>query len=1005
MATRRSVNFLVVGGLFILFNAASALMAEEIIFQDNFDSYNAAKWGSKPLDVTVADGTLVNAPSVGQRYLSSLKKFGDDTLEMRVKFNKVGGEIFYYLGFQSITPWTYDMCWITVQGSSVSISAQKGGQQGFKQPVADIVINKWYVFKIVRAEKKVEFFLDDKLIGKTENTDFVPDSKMPIFLSANTVKKTAEGDCAELEIDWLKITSRVEKNSSKLVLEKKVRFSCQKQVGQVGGPLIQFDTNSVHLENRHFTCNISLVYGLKWERIFNKAMEEECLFEDNNSDVFMLIRKQLVMKSSDFDVTDALLADEGKTKTLRILLNHPKYKIDCVIAVKLNDTDEMLWSLEITNNSKRSTTLQPIFPILGRLNIADNLEDTTYFFPWRSGIVGSVDCELNYEYGGLAWMQIISVYNPDLEGGVYTYPKDSKGGFKGLIIKKATAEPEAVVRHSELVAPYITPRANIFEFDEGLGFAYYYMEQQIPPGGQYALPETAVSIYRGTWKKPLQDYSKWAHTWYKPLDVPQWLLDCFNYLPRHKPSYYSEEEKRYVGTEKFIGGEHIVQWAHWWDYDEDKKYPADILMGAEQPGDFDYNKRRGGLKAFAEEIKKTQAKDTRFTVYVDHRFCCNETNIGKAKGKEWAAVYTPGGGYEGYGSAADQYVTCYHDANAWADYLAETCGRIVKDTGMDGIYLDELALPFACYNPEHVHTKKYNSIIHIPTFTENIIKARDAMRRANPEAILMTEHAGSDYFTQFIDSSWTQTFYNGFPFSEKYFDRHSLNYFHFCFPEFKLAHWGQSEDAPRRCFFNGIGIDWGVGGVDYLQKTGQVLRENGDAFASTKIEPLVETKVQNVLANKFPIEGKTVYTIYNKNDKVVDREIIEVNPYEGYHSVELLYDNEVNSRSELFKSKRTLALKIMANDVVCVAQFPEIIQTEKKDNDILISLKKEVKDSKLIAYLDVDTSHLGMKDGKIINLQNGQAVINTEKLFGRKGKVILKLLQGYYLVDEVIVEH
>jgi hypothetical protein len=394
-----------------------------------------------------------------------------------------------------------------------------------------------------------------------------------------------------------------------------------------------------------------------------------------------------------------------------------------------------------------------------------------------------------------------------------------------------------------------------------------------------------------------------------------------------------------------------------------------------------------------------QAKGTRFTVYIDDRFCSKDTKIGQAKGEQWAAIYKPGGVPDGYGGPTDQYLACLMEPNAWFNYLAQTCERIVKDTGMDGIYLDELALPFACYNMDHVHNKKYKSSAYLPTFVANITEVRDAMRRANPEAILMTEHAGSDYFSQFIDGSWSQTFYEtAFPFAEKYYDEYSINYFHFCFPEFKLAEWGPSHDGPRRCFFNGIGIDWGVGSIDYLRKTGQVLKENADAFASSNPEPIVETKANMVLANKFKIADKTVYTIYNKSGKFVDKEIIEVAQRPDYHWVELLHDTDVKVRQELVKMKDVLSLKIDANEVVCVGQFPIIINAAVKSEQVVIKLTKEMPNTTLFAYFGEDTSQLN-KGAARIDIQNGQGVLAYEQ----KGNVILKLMNGDLLIDEFVL--
>ncbi len=998
---KKAVLFAVVS---VLWMVGTCYCAEATILEDNFDSYNESLWGSKASAIAVEDGKLINRPPQGGANLISLKKYKYVSLEMRVQFDTLSSDssIFYYLGFQSVIPWAENVCCFTVQDGSMTAGVGKSEQKGVRQTVTDIKVGTWYVLKIEWKPESVEFFIDGKSVLKTQEAQAIPDVAIPIFLGANTLRQTTDKDAASLRIDSVKLAGEPQEEKVKPVGGTSGRSQKQfeKSIGDPDSAFIRVGSQVIHLENQNFINELAFDGGLRWSRLFNKATEDEYLSDKDTSPVFKLLGKRFSLASTDFDITDIKVSEEGQKKILTVLLANTEEKIECELLAQIDNSQEILWSLAVKNTAKQKVKIKPIFPIISTIDIAGNAAGNNYFFPWRSGIVGKVNCDLLYEYGGLAWMQIVSIFNPDTETGFYVYPKDSSGTMKGMIFKKFSSEVEGMVTHSELTASYEVPKEDAFELNEGIGLAYYYFEQEVGAGEQVVLPPTAIGIYRGGWKEALQNYSTWAHSWYKHVDTPSWFMNSFNFLPQHKPAYYSTEAKKYVASERLAGSEHLVQWAHWWDYQEKQDWTPDILMGREQPGDFDYNKDRGGLAAFKEEIKRLQDKGTRFTVYIDHRFCCKETKIGQAKGEQWAAVYKPGGSPEGYGGPADQYVTCYMEPNAWPHYLAQTCGRIIKDTGMDGIYLDELALPFACYNPDHIHNKKYKSIVYLPAFVASMVESREAMRRENPEAILMTEHAGSDYFSQFIDGSWSQTFYaTGFPFAEKYFDDYSINYFHFCFPEFKLAEWGDAHDGPRRCFFNGIGIDWGAGSQDYLRKTGQILKENGDAFASRNPEPIVETKVNKVFANKFRVIDKTVYTVYNKSGKDVDREILEVDQRSNYHWVEMLYDNPVKVRQELVKTKDVLSLKMDVNEVVCVGHLPVVINAVNKDKQVVIQLVKDIPGAVLYAYLGEDTSQLNNKGAVKIDIQNGQGNLTCEQ----KGKVILKLMKNDILIDEAIL--
>ena len=58
------------------------------------------------------------------------------------------------------------------------------------------------------------------------------------------------------------------------------------------------------------------------------------------------------------------------------------------------------------------------------------------------------------------------------------------------------------------------------------------------------------------------------------------------------------------------------------------------------------------------------------------------------------------GEYAYYAKPGDQWVMPFYEKSEWAGYVADVCARLVRDTGMDCIYLDELGIAFPDYNPE-----------------------------------------------------------------------------------------------------------------------------------------------------------------------------------------------------------------------------------------------------------------------------------------------------------------
>ena len=98
-----------------------------------------------------------------------------------------------------------------------------------------------------------------------------------------------------------------------------------------------------------------------------------------------------------------------------------------------------------------------------------------------------------------------------------------------------------------------------------------------------------------------------------------------------------------------------------------------------------------------------------------------------------------------------------------------------------------------------------------------------------------------------------------------------------------------------------------------------------------------------------------------------------------------------------------MKVQIKASDVIVIGQLPKIIQARQDGEKIIVSLDKNMKDVKLLVFLNEDSISYGYKYGKDIPFKNGQAVIDSQQLFGSGGKIILKLLKGDHLIDERII--
>jgi len=719
------------------------------------------------------------------------------------------------------------------------------------------------------------------------------------------------------------------------------------------------------------TLQFATAPGLTWHQMTDNN-GTALLAAEGAKPVFCLDENGARLTSADFQVVRRE-KDGGRGEVL--VLENAENGWRARFSAAALENGAALLGLELENLRDEERRPQVTFPILGPATLGGDMADVSYFYPWRTGIVGKVDCRLSHEYGSLAWMQVVSVFSPRTGRGLYLFPRDSSGLFKSIQFRKGSAQRQGFVRHTESVLSHLEPRFPL-DFREGAGVAYSYLPRPVPAKGRLAFPSAEIGFAPGGWKDALKAYGTWARTWFKKVPTPQWFDRSFVFNPAHPYDFWSAKEKRYIQGDKIDPRSDVVQWFKWEQYKENPDPATQLSQLADtQPGDFQYNTDRGGLKAFREEIRKIQSKGTRFTVYIDHRFCWKETETGKTHGEQWAAMYAPGSfGY--YTSPEDKWMMPLYGKDRWVNYLAGVCARVIRDTGMDGIYLDELNIAFPDFHSDRAAEYGPEAPVPVPLLAQAVTKIRDAMQKENPEAVLYVEHAGSDYMAQFTDGSWMQTFYDkGFPFAFKHYDEDSLVYFRFVFPEFKLAQWGDSGDGPNRCFFNGIGSPYHWATDFYT-----ILHENADAFTGLQPEPLVATTRDRLLANRFPAGEKVVYTLYNKTGQAVDEDALRVERRDGRHYVDLRAGRNLAGADN--DDGRRVRVQLEPGEVTAIADLPRLIEAERTPDGLKFKVLGDTAGRRLVygstPSADAGSLDLAAPEG-VLPLPSGPAHVKLTK--------------------------
>ncbi|MHB0947249.1 MAG: hypothetical protein ACYC3B_08755 [Sedimentisphaerales bacterium] len=782
--------------------------------------------------------------------------------------------------------------------------------------------------------------------------------------------------------------------------------------------------NAVVFENGHFSFEIQKTPVLSLQKLYSRYTQEQCLA--GGSRLFLVWADDRLLDANDFVVKDVKLGGGGNFKKAVFLLNCEKYGVEAVLSVGIDKTPEARLELELKNKSQNKNQLRVLFPYFENILIGD-ANDNYYFFPYKGGITSNKPYNLVSGYSvHTGSLQLLSLYNPVLGGGIYTRVEDSSGRAKTLLLHKKDIDGNEVMGDYKQFAG-IFPELNfdhtdVYPTNRGTVMGCYSYPYKFESKGRVSLPTVILGVHGGDFTYALQSYGKWAHTWFKHnIGTPRWYRDSYYEPCVHDTKGNAGWEQGFLKDNKIVMSqiarpyEDILQVAFCWDRTKDDhlgdKRDYSWYKGG-GTGDYNYEEEWGGAAGWKDEIEKTRKAGPRVVLYGATQWAVWFYSDVYYHHSDWAV-------YDKLGREVHDYWWDLNDnkdrlrmvdfcgqVEEWQDYCAQTNYRIIKDTGADGVFTDVMNQLQFCYNPKHKHEE------YPAAAAEKLLKKNNAaVRSANPEAVVEIEDFCSDYLLQWVDGCWMKTFYQDLPIIEDTFDIYSVSFVRFIFPEVRWTDFGPRWIyGSRRALFNGMGYnisevinkneDANARNItqeqrlNYLVTTCQLMKETSDVFSSTDVRCLVPTLQKKVYANYFGANGKKFYTIYNKNDSQVQGQLIKTESGSGYHCVELLYDEEAVYDEASGKA----SLSILPWDVVCLARLPKVLEIKRQNGMIDIVVKRNVKDGIVKIYTDDDN---GINTGEKFTIRNNSVKIDAGKYQGKR--LIIKLFEGGYLLDEKII--
>ncbi len=506
------------------------------------------------------------------------------------------------------------------------------------------------------------------------------------------------------------------------------------------------------------------------------------------------------------------------------------------------------FNLSLRNLAAQPRTFDVICPQLR--TTAEPADDPWYFIPYQCAVWSNKDTTFEAPYSGHLPVQWMDCYNRRTGGGLYL----------------ATRDRDLRQRYLQLIKRGVNTTLRI----------EYRFNPPLAPNEWVQYPTTVFGTHPGDWRVPWAEYNKWFKSWYKPA-VPRlpWYRDVWNFRTwwthtmgvskdRWKDCNLFDADQQEYQTDKFVARDREqfggIDMIHFFDWRISKQFGL--------WGDYSHYEELGGLDKFRGMIHHLQGKGIRVGLYLDTYLCSRKSLIGQAHGEEWAAFDQAGHVRTGYSQPDDPMLNLCVNHPGWQDYLAQTCARVARETGCDGIYLDEGMSDYQgywCWRKDHGHP--------VPGVNQvGLLELCKKVRAALPHDVAFyTEWVPPDALMPYLDGAYQA----GLRFSDPQLSPGFLQTARFAFPDFRvltISNGGSMYDGiwegMKYSLFSGVplySLSWGHDEecLPVFRKYSAILHEYGAEFNTMAPRPFVDTEEAEVYANEFPGAKRTVWTLFN----------------------------------------------------------------------------------------------------------------------------------------------
>ena len=589
------------------------------------------------------------------------------------------------------------------------------------------------------------------------------------------------------------------------------------------------------------------------------------------------------------------------------------------VLICIGGKNDVSFDLTVKNAARGATKQGIIFPYLSGIEYSDR-DDSWYFLPKYQNI-NSNETVYMYEESAPSYpMQFLDVYSPSENGG----------------LALTTEERELVVRKYA------------FEKKDSIEFYVEYPEMygEILPGEEFRASRAVLTAHSGDWRESFRIYKKWLDSWYEPYycQDKKWYRESFWLLAEITDFFETEEMCRFpiwydketdhfnyldiLDEQKRISG-YYPDILHMWAWSNRIKADGKFAQKWGNFGESEYADY-GGLENFRAAIHEFMEKRGVYSSLYLHPTLLSDFYPQFDKYKHLMVEGAAGNNITIFG---DSHRMC-HANEEWRDYALAMYPRVYSELKAPILYVDEFSLRIGnrCFAKHHGHDVPSNLL---KTDREFITRLKDIMPH---DVVLYGEYAAVDVNARYIDCNISysiidtvvdmiETAWRAGDGDGRY-SRVITDAYRFAFPKIvqlvlPMAMRNLSWHPEKFIFWNGEAIYdslWDTEesrGHEFVCHAYGIKKKYADCFSSDTPEMMIDTLTPAVVANKFPGNDRTVYTLYNRAYTTYRGAVLHIPHVDGAQYYDVWNDAPLSPAVK--DGYAEISLVIHAESIGCVA--------------------------------------------------------------------------------------